>query len=151
LSIKLTTIGKYTTTDYSTFAKWGPSEKVIMPKIRDFLPLMNKIEKIIIIPKNKGGLGVINLEMQNQALFTKYMHKFYAQADLPWLGRVPHFQPNKGFFWWKDIARLSTHFMGIASPIAGDGISFAIWRDVQLPKSDNSGDVFIWLISYYKR
>jgi hypothetical protein len=70
----------------------------------------------------------------------KHLHKFYGRADIPWVdliwkthycsGRVPHFHPNKGSFWWKDIARLSIHFRGIASPIAGDDLSFVIWQDV---------------------
>lgn len=94
----------------------------------------------IIAPKDKGGLGVINLKMQNQVLLMKHLHKFYGRADIPWVdliwkthycsGRVPHFHPNKGSFWWKDIARLSIHFRGIASPIAGDDLSFVIWQDV---------------------
>jgi hypothetical protein len=33
-------------------------------------------------PKNKGGLGVINLSIQNDALFLKQLHKFYSKADI---------------------------------------------------------------------
>nr|CAE05800.1 OSJNBb0046K02.10 [Oryza sativa Japonica Group] len=34
-------------------------------------------------PKEKGGLGVINLRVQNTALLLKHMVKFYNGADLP--------------------------------------------------------------------
>ena len=30
-------------------------------------------------PKNKGGLGVINLRIQNDALLLKHPHKFYSR------------------------------------------------------------------------
>jgi hypothetical protein len=36
-------------------------------------------------PKNKGGLGVLNLKIQNQALLMKYLHKFYNRHDIPWV------------------------------------------------------------------
>jgi len=34
-------------------------------------------------PKSKGGLGVINLRLQNDALLMKQLHKFYNKADIP--------------------------------------------------------------------
>jgi hypothetical protein len=36
-------------------------------------------------PKNRGGLRVINLRMQNEALLVKNLHKFFNNADLPWV------------------------------------------------------------------
>jgi hypothetical protein len=33
--------------------------------------------------KDKGGLGIINLEIQNQALLLKHLDKFYNNADVP--------------------------------------------------------------------
>jgi hypothetical protein len=33
-------------------------------------------------PKQKGGLGIINLEIQNQALLLKQLHKFYSRANI---------------------------------------------------------------------
>lgn len=35
-------------------------------------------------PKNKGGIGVINLRLQN-ALLLKHLIKFYMAMDLPWV------------------------------------------------------------------
>lgn len=40
---------------------------------------------IICIPKEEGGLGVINIEEQNKALFLKNLHKFFNQAEIPWV------------------------------------------------------------------
>ena len=39
-------------------------------------------------PKNKGGIGVINLSIQNQALLLKYLDKFYNRRDLLWVNLV---------------------------------------------------------------
>ena len=59
-------------------------------------------------PKENGGLGVINLKVQNQALLMKYLHKFYNKADIPWVqliwnthysnGQIPHASREKGSF-----------------------------------------------------
>ena len=51
------------------------------------------------LSKEKGGLGIINLRLQNDALLMKHLSKFYNRADLPWVrmvwtryytNRVPH-------------------------------------------------------------
>jgi hypothetical protein len=39
-------------------------------------------------PKEKGGLGVINLRLQNDALLLKQLHKFYNKADTPWVNLI---------------------------------------------------------------
>ena len=40
-----------------------------------------KVEKaawpMVCIPKDEGGLGVLNLQTQNEALLLKHLHKFY--------------------------------------------------------------------------
>jgi hypothetical protein len=58
-------------------------------------------------PKNKGGLGILNLELQNKALLLKQLHKFYMKADTPWVkliwslygNSVPHAKSKRGSFW----------------------------------------------------
>jgi hypothetical protein len=63
-------------------------------------------------PKAKGGLGVLNLRLQNDALLLKQLSKFYNQVDVPWVqiiwfryytNKVPHAARETGSFWWKDI------------------------------------------------
>jgi len=36
-------------------------------------------------PKDKGGLGVLNLRLQNDALLLKQLHKFYSKQNIPWV------------------------------------------------------------------
>ena len=91
-------------------------------------------------PKENGGLGVIDLKVQNQAPLMKFLHKFFNKKDIPWVlliwetyfnnGRAPQATTEKGLFWWKDIFRLIDHYRGIASPRIGDGSTFMLWNDV---------------------
>lgn len=39
--------------------------------------------EMICVPKSEGGLGVLNLRTQNQALLLKFLHKFFNRADIP--------------------------------------------------------------------
>jgi hypothetical protein len=39
-------------------------------------------------PKDKGGLGVINLCVQNDALLLEHLHKFYNKVDTPWVNLI---------------------------------------------------------------
>ena len=39
-------------------------------------------------PKQKGGLGVLNLRLQNNALLLKLLHKFYSKQDIPWVNLI---------------------------------------------------------------
>jgi hypothetical protein len=65
--------------------------------------------------KDKGGLEIINLEMQNDALLLKYMDKFMNKMDIPWVdfvwhsyygGKVHQACSKFGSFWWKNICSL---------------------------------------------
>jgi hypothetical protein len=40
---------------------------------------------IVCQPKDKGGLGLMDLKVQNQGLLLKYMHKFFNKQDIPWV------------------------------------------------------------------
>ena len=63
-------------------------------------------------PKNKGGLGVVELRSQNEALLIKHLDKFYNKRDIPWVnmiwqahysqGQIPHAATDRGSFWWRD-------------------------------------------------
>lgn len=39
-------------------------------------------------PKKHDGLGVINLQIYNDALLLKFLHKFYNRVDIPWVHLV---------------------------------------------------------------
>ena len=73
-------------------------------------------------PKASGGLGVINLKVQSDALLLKYLHKFYNRWDLPWVeliwstyysNKIPHAADPCGSFWWQDVMKLMPIYRGI--------------------------------------
>lgn len=75
-------------------------------------------------PKQKGGLGIKNLYLENDALLMKQLHKFYSKEDIPWVqqiwfnyydNRVPHAQRLVGSLWWKDVFRLKDLYNSITS------------------------------------
>jgi hypothetical protein len=58
-------------------------------------------------PKDKGGLGILNLRLQNDALLLKQLHKIYNKMDIPWVSliwskyyhsKVPHAAREMGSF-----------------------------------------------------
>jgi len=69
--------------------------------------------------KEEGGLGVIDIEKQNEALLLKNLNKFFNKKDIPWLqliwekhyrnGKLPG-HTKKGSFWWRDILKYLPHF-----------------------------------------
>jgi hypothetical protein len=89
-------------------------------------------------PKDSGGIGILNLKLQNQGLLLKYLHKFYNKVDTPWvhllwntyyLGRIPHSMEPVGSFWWKDVCKLMLIFRGFATSTVKDGVSTLFWKD----------------------
>jgi hypothetical protein len=94
---------------------------------------------MVIKPKLKGGLNVINLNVQNDAHLLKHLNKFYNRKDIPWVsliwniyydGKVSHGTREVGSFWWKDVQRLNTIFRGIARCTIGDGTTLTFWEDL---------------------
>ena len=92
-------------------------------------------------PKEKGGLGIINLQVQNQALLLKQLHKFYHRMDLLWVkvvwtayynGLVPHATEPCGSFWWKDVLKLTPIFRGISKANVNVGDTIHMWKDLWL-------------------
>lgn len=90
------------------------------------------------MPKEKGGLGVINLRLQNDALLMKHLHKFYNKLDIPWVqliwfryytSKVPHASREVGSFWWKDVLRLNVLYRTIAHCTVGDGSTVCFRED----------------------
>jgi hypothetical protein len=108
-------------------------------------------------PKAKGGLGVINLSVQNDALLLKQLDKFYKQEKIQWVtliwqkcynGIVPHLAREKGSFWWKDILRLNVHFRGVAMCIPNHGNTISFWED--LINGRVHSDIFPHLLDFAK-
>jgi hypothetical protein len=88
--------------------------------------------------KEDGGLGILDLKTQNEALLLKHLHKIFNRADIPWVhlvwekhysnGKLPS-HTKKGSFWWRDILKLLDKFKGLASVQASDGASCLFWDD----------------------
>jgi hypothetical protein len=94
--------------------------------------------ELVCKPKEKGGLGVINLEIQNDALLMKHLFKFFNQHDTPWVSMVwqAYYQSSPpqatglvGSFWWRDVCKLLTVFRGITTVEPGNGRSILFWKD----------------------
>jgi hypothetical protein len=91
-------------------------------------------------PKDKGGLGLKNLRIMNEALLIKHLHKFYNKEDVPWVqliwhthyldGQIPHATIEKGSSWFRDIMKFCDHFRRIASANIGPGDTVLLWGDV---------------------
>jgi hypothetical protein len=94
--------------------------------------------KMVTKPKLKGGVGIINLILQNEVLLMNNLHKFYNKEELPWVqliwsnyyrnGRVPS-QIKKGSFRWRDNLKLLNCYKGIAQATAGQGDTVLFWQD----------------------
>lgn len=64
-------------------------------------------------PKKKGGLGVIDLKVQNRAMLLKHLGKFFNKhIHIPWVNlvwssyyadKLPQSANVCGSFWWRDI------------------------------------------------
>ena len=96
---------------------------------------------VVMQPKEKGGLGIINLRLQNDALLMKHLSKFYNKENIPWVcliwskyysNRVPHATREVGSFWWKDVLRLNVLFRQVTRCELGDGSSVCFWDDFWL-------------------
>lgn len=93
---------------------------------------------MVAMPKSNGGLGVLDLQCQNDALMLKNLHKFFNKADIPWVhlvwekhysnGKLPS-HVRKGSFWWRDNLKLLAKFKGIAEVSAGNSTSCLLWND----------------------
>ncbi|XP_073359761.1 uncharacterized protein [Aegilops tauschii subsp. strangulata] len=95
--------------------------------------------ELVCKPKSKGGLGVINITIHNDALLLKFLHKFYNKLDVPWVTmlwdnqyvhQVPHAVDFVGSFWWKDILKLTPIYRGITRVQVVDGSTTLLWKDL---------------------
>jgi hypothetical protein len=63
-----------------------------------------KWEKVC-LPKNAGGLGVLNLREQNKALMIKNLFKYYNKANIPWVDLIWQAYYQNGNFLIQIIAK----------------------------------------------
>ena len=106
-------------------------------------------------PKSRGGMGILNLKVQNEALLLKFLDKFYNRADTPWVtliwnayytDKIPHAMDPCGSFWWKSVLKLSPLYRGFATAIIGNGSSVLLWKDMWL--EEIASDIYPRAFSY---
>jgi hypothetical protein len=93
---------------------------------------------LVCVPKKQGVLGVLNLNVHNDAMLLKFLHKFFNREDIPWVqliwntyysaGKLPG-QHKKGSFWWRDIVKLLHKFKNLTSITVADGSTVLFWKD----------------------
>jgi len=97
---------------------------------------------MVCLPKKEGGLGVLNMKTQNDALLLKHLHKFFNRVDTLWVqlvwelhysnGTLPSITRKKGSFWWRDILKLLDSYKGLAMVNIRDGASCLLWDGLWL-------------------
>lgn len=95
---------------------------------------------LVCTPKCEGGLGVLNLQTQNETLLLKHLDKFIHKRDLPWVNlildkhykneRLPNTATPKGSLWWRDVLKLLEKYKGMASVLVSDGKTCLFWDDL---------------------
>jgi hypothetical protein len=114
--------------------------------------------KKICRPKEQGGLGVLNLDVQNKTLLLKNLHKYYNHLDIPWVNLIrdtyydedrPPGIKMEGSFWWKSHLKLLDSYKALARCNVGNGKTALFWTDLW---SDNCLHLkFPHLITFAKR
>ena len=83
-------------------------------------------------------MRIVNLTIQNRALLSKHLSKFYNKADIPWVsliwntyydGVVPHGTVLCGSYWWRDILKLNEVFRLYSEVTINMGDSVLLWFD----------------------
>ena len=126
------------------------------PDLEDHRPAMVAWSTVC-RPKNQGGLGVIDIFVQNKALLLKNLHKFYNRHNIPWVNLIQEsYYSNDslpgnswmGSFWWKANLKLIDNYKSLARCNIGDGKSAYFWTD--LWHSHCLQDMFPHLFSFVK-
>jgi hypothetical protein len=112
------------------------------------LTLLNKDNKIqgkclaswemMCKPKDQGGLEILNLRLQNQALLMKNLHTFYNHSYIPSVNLVwqAHYNNRgssqsinpKASFWWKDCLALSDKYKELTTVNIQNGKTVLLWK-----------------------
>jgi len=109
--------------------------------------------KLVCIAKKDGGLGVLDLGKQNEALLLKNFFKFFNRLDIPWVNliwekyysneKLPN-HTKKGSFWWRDNLKLLQKFKSLTTVKPGDEKTCHFWMDrwQQQPLADSVPELY---------
>lgn len=93
----------------------------------------------VCIPKDQGGLGVLDIFTHNKTLLMKNLHKFFNRHDIPWVNLIWETYYSDGnlpggnmvrSFWWKSNLALIDQYKAISRCNVGDGVSAFFWDDL---------------------
>jgi hypothetical protein len=93
---------------------------------------------LICKPKDKGGLGVTDLKLQNECLLLKFLDIFLNKKDVPWVHLVWESYYDSAFppakfrdcsFWWRDCLKLLPKFKEISTSPLKNGSTIKVWTD----------------------
>lgn len=79
--------------------------------------------ELICRSKSKWGLGILNLQVQNNSLLLKMVHKFLNHKNIPWVHIIWEAYYKQGFsnsqlnhcsFWWRDRLKLMLVYKDLA-------------------------------------
>lgn len=89
-------------------------------------------------PKNKGGLGILNLVTQNTCLLMKMIYKFINHMDIPWVHLIWEVYYPQGMsfvtlhncsFWWRDCLNYYQHIRNLLLAPFQNGHTLAFCSD----------------------
>ena len=91
-------------------------------------------------PKDRGGLGVKNLELQNMCLLMKFIDKLLSRADVCWKDWIDSSTatfdtpvPGETGFLWRIVSENLDTFRSITYACLNNGASTSFWLDHWLP------------------
>lgn len=102
-----------------------------------------KVEKVVMSrdmvtrPKQKGGLGILDVSLHNKALMMKNIQKFLNKEPLPWVSLIwekyytnhPPGVKIEGSSWWKNHLKLLPLYKQNATCQLGNGGTNLLWHD----------------------
>ena len=89
--------------------------------------------------KNQGGLGVMNIDVQNKALLLKNLHKLFNKQNIPWVNLIwdTYYSNNQlpgvrlqGSFCWEAHLKLLGYYKAMARCRLGNENSAMFWHDI---------------------
>ena len=91
------------------------------------------------LPKELGGLGIKNLQILNQCLLLKHLHRLHHPGESAWAKWVSSridiasLESNCAGAHWKNLQDLLPIYRAITTTIVGNGIRTSFWFDHWLP------------------